>query len=114
MWVPSLGGEDPLEEEMGTHSSILAWRIPRTEGPGGCSPWGCKESDKAEHNSSQPSPAGGLVSDLHALWLPPGSLPAPRSECCPRQASVRNWGLPGLALGCTGVLTKSRAGVVLN
>ena len=29
-----LGQEDPLEEEMATHSSILAWRIPRTEGPG--------------------------------------------------------------------------------
>ena len=35
MWVRSLGGEDPLEEEMGTHSSILAWRIPWTEEPGG-------------------------------------------------------------------------------
>ena len=35
MWVQSLGGEDPLEEEMATHSSILAWRIPRTEEPGG-------------------------------------------------------------------------------
>ena len=34
-WVPSLGWEDPLEEEMATHSSILAWRIPRTEEPGG-------------------------------------------------------------------------------
>ena len=33
--VPSLGGEDPLEEEMATHSSILAWRIPWTEEPGG-------------------------------------------------------------------------------
>ena len=30
-WVPSLGQEDPLEEEMATHSSILAWRIPWTE-----------------------------------------------------------------------------------
>ena len=30
-WVPSLGREDPLEEEMATHSSILAWRIPWTE-----------------------------------------------------------------------------------
>ena len=28
MWVQPLGGEDPLEEEMATHSSILAWRIP--------------------------------------------------------------------------------------
>ena len=34
-WVPSLGGEDPLEEEMATHFCILAWRIPWTEEPGG-------------------------------------------------------------------------------
>ena len=34
-WVQSLGREDPLEKEMATHSSILAWRIPRTEEPGG-------------------------------------------------------------------------------
>ena len=34
-WVPSLGREDPLEEEMATHSSILAWRSPWTEEPGG-------------------------------------------------------------------------------
>ena len=33
--VPSLGGGDPLEEGMATHSSILAWRIPWTEEPGG-------------------------------------------------------------------------------
>ena len=33
--VQSLGSEDPLEEEMATHSSILAWRIPWTEEPGG-------------------------------------------------------------------------------
>ena len=34
-WVRSLGQEDPLEKEMSTHSSILAWRIPWTEDPGG-------------------------------------------------------------------------------
>ena len=34
-WVPSLCWEDPLEEGMATHSSILAWKIPWTEGPGG-------------------------------------------------------------------------------
>ena len=34
-WVRSLGGEDTLEKEMATHSSILAWRIPWTEEPGG-------------------------------------------------------------------------------
>ena len=33
-WVRSLGWEDPLEKEMATHSSLLAWRIPRTEEPG--------------------------------------------------------------------------------
>jgi len=35
MRVPSLGWENPLEEEMATHSSILGWRIPWTEEPGG-------------------------------------------------------------------------------
>ena len=35
MQVWSMGGEDPLEEEMATHSSILAWKIPWTEEPGG-------------------------------------------------------------------------------
>ena len=35
MQVQSLGWEDPLEEGMATHSSILAWRVPGTEGPGG-------------------------------------------------------------------------------
>ena len=34
-WVQSLGWDDTLEEEMATHSSILAWRIPWTEEPGG-------------------------------------------------------------------------------
>ena len=34
-WVLSLGQEDPLEKEIATHSSILAWRIPWTEEPGG-------------------------------------------------------------------------------
>ena len=34
-WVRSLGWEDPLEKEMATHTSVLAWRIPWTEEPGG-------------------------------------------------------------------------------
>ena len=42
--VRSLGGEDPLEKEMATNSSILAWKIPWTEEPG-YSPWGCTELD---------------------------------------------------------------------
>ena len=38
--VPSLGWEDPLEKGMDTHSGILAWRIPWTEGPVGLQPMG--------------------------------------------------------------------------
>ena len=54
MWVQSLGQEDPLEQEMATHSSILACKIPWTEEPGGQrslagdSPWDCKELDTTE------------------------------------------------------------------
>ena len=47
-WVQSLGLEDPPEEEMATHSSILAWKIPWIEGLGGYSPQGCKELDTNE------------------------------------------------------------------
>ena len=39
-WVPSLGQEGPLEKEMATHSSILTWKIPRMEEPGGLHPMG--------------------------------------------------------------------------
>ena len=56
MKVLSLGWEDPLQKEMANRSSILAWRIPWTEEPGGLySPWGCKESDMTEHKSSSTS-----------------------------------------------------------
>ena len=45
-WIPSLGQEDPLEEEMATHSSILARKSPWTKEPGGIySPQSHKESD---------------------------------------------------------------------
>ena len=44
MWVQVLGGQDPLEVEMATHSSILAWKIPWTEEPGGNTPNGHKET----------------------------------------------------------------------
>ena len=48
-WVQALSQEDPLEEEMATHSSILAWRIPRTEEPGGLQTMGpAKESGTPE------------------------------------------------------------------
>ena len=46
MRVQSLGGEDPLEKGMATHTSVLAWRIPWTEKAGGFH--GVTESDKTE------------------------------------------------------------------
>ena len=48
-WIPSLGQEDPLEKEMATHSSILAWEIPWTEEPGGLQ---SKESQKSRSRLS--------------------------------------------------------------
>ena len=45
--VPSLGREDPLEKEMATHSSILAWRIPWLEEPGG---WQFMGSERVGHD----------------------------------------------------------------
>ena len=46
-WVPSLGREDPLEKEMATHSSTLAWKIPWTEEPGRLQSMG---SQRVRHN----------------------------------------------------------------
>ena len=52
--VRSLGCEDPLEKEMATHSSILAWRIPRTEEPGGAT---VHEVTRVRHKlTSKPPP----------------------------------------------------------
>ena len=49
MQVSSLAGEDPLKWGMATHSSILAWRIPQTEEPGGLQPMG---SERVGHRLS--------------------------------------------------------------
>ena len=49
MLVRSLGREDPLEEGMTSHSSILAWEIPWTEDPGGLQTMGSQRIDMTEH-----------------------------------------------------------------
>ena len=49
----SLGREDPLEEDMATHSSIPAWEIPRTEEPGGSQSVELHESDTTEHEHEE-------------------------------------------------------------
>ena len=50
-WVQSLGWENPLEEGMATHSSILAWRIPMDRSLASYIPWGHKELDTTEQQS---------------------------------------------------------------
>ena len=53
--VGSLGQEEPLEKDMATHSSTLAWEIPWTEENDGLySSWGCKELDMTEYSTPQP------------------------------------------------------------
>ena len=58
MWVQTLNPEDPLEEGMTTHSSILAWKIPWTQDLADYSPHGRKESDRTERLSIQAKTVG--------------------------------------------------------
>ena len=53
-WVRFLGWEDPLEKEMATHSSVLAWRIPWAGEPGGLLSMGSQESDTTEQLNHKP------------------------------------------------------------
>ena len=64
-WVPSLDWEDPLEKGMATHSSILAWRIPWTEEPGGLQFMG---SQRVIHNwTTKHSPDFYLLFQVHNM-----------------------------------------------
>ena len=85
-WVQSLGQEDPLEEEMATHSSTLAWRIPWTEEPGGLQSMGShrvrhdlKHGIVPERKSDFPR-VTWPVSDGHK---PPGTTSHVLSSLCP-------------------------------
>ena len=75
MWVQSLGWEDSLEKEMAPHSSILAWKIPRAEDPGGLQSMG---SQKAGHDwvythaHTEQKSAGGGDSDFQTKNLSSG------------------------------------------
>ena len=64
--VPSLGREDPLEKEMATHSSILAWRIPWTEEPGGLS---SMSSERVGHSLATEQQQPNTSFTLYWLFL---------------------------------------------
>ena len=76
MQIWSLGWEDPLEEEMVTHSSILAWRIPGTEEPGGLHPmglqrvehdWACAHTDTHRHTHTHTHTQITSICHVHCL-----------------------------------------------
>ena len=86
-WVQSLGREDPLETEMATHSSILTWRIPWTEEPGGLQSMG---SQRVGHDCET-----NILKKISAKYLHlgfPGGSDGKESACI-----VRDLGsIPGL------------------
>ena len=79
MQFPSLGWEDPLEEGLETHSSILAWRIPWTEEPSGLLSIG---SQRAGHNWSN-------LACMHACF--PGGSDSKESACNLRRLRFHSW-----------------------
>ena len=75
MWVQSLDGEDPLEEGMVTHSSILAGKIPWTEEPGGLRPGGVAKSWTLKQLSTAHSPEHKPALEERALFGDWESMP---------------------------------------
>ena len=65
MQFPPLGGEDPLEEEMTTHSSIRAWKIPWKSSLGRYSLWVHKESHRTDHTHTEWVKSWR---DPHCIW----------------------------------------------
>ena len=65
--VQSLGREDPLEKEMATHSSILAWRIPWTEEPGGLESMGLQSQTRLSTTVDQSRSVGDPVGSQQVL-----------------------------------------------
>ena len=66
MWVGSLSQEDALEEGMATHSSILAWRIPRTEEPGRLQSMGLQRVRHELATEHACMPSSGMV--VVVIW----------------------------------------------
>ena len=69
MWVCSLSQEEPLEWEMATHSSILAWRIPWTEEPGGLQSMGSQSRIQLNTYTHTLPPAPQAIKELPKLHV---------------------------------------------
>ena len=94
---PSLGPEDPLEEDMATHSSVLAWRLPWTEEPGGLQSVG---SQRVKHNWSDLAGTHALTHKLVQACLALASIPVALtpSQLCPSVFSCQEHRLPRCSL----------------
>ena len=92
-WVQSLGWEDPLEKEMATHSSTLAWKVPWTEEPGGLQPMG---SQRVGHHwmSSLSLFMAHMVKNLPAVqetWIPSLGREDPLEKGMASHSSILAW-----------------------
>ena len=96
-WIPFLGQEDLLEKGMATHFSIPAWRIPRTEEPGGLQSMGYKESDMTEQLTHIPI----CICIVNPTFLC-GHIVCPQLYICiVYQPLPSTWVLPGTKAICT-------------
>ena len=69
---------------MAAHSSVLAWRIPWTEAPGGYSPWGCKELDTAERLNDKQERSKGYLCPATSSHPPPAHSEHPTGNNSPQ------------------------------
>ena len=85
--VPSVSWEDPLEKEMGTHSSILAWKIPWTGEPGGLQSMG---SQRVRHDWRHSTHGAVMIKENKLLQMAAASITALRRSpsCFPSHKEV--------------------------
>ena len=76
MWVRSLGQEEPLEEGMATHSSLLAWEIPGTEEPDGLQSIGSQSQTRLKQLSTQVCTHTHHVWSRQESWFPGSGVPS--------------------------------------
>ena len=96
-WVRSLGWEDPLEKEMATHSSILAWRIPWTEEPAGLQSMGSRRVGQDLATKQQYPYHGPVVKNPPAMgetWVRSLGREDPLEKGMATHSSIQAWRIP--------------------
>ena len=96
MQVRFLGQEDPLEEDMKTHSSILAWEIPWREGPGGLQSIGSRRVGHDWAHGQEPTLL--FTGPCGWLWWCPACVHAKPFQLCPALCNLMDHSLPGSSI----------------